>query len=323
MYPTEHSARIIAPKKFVKGSLRSRKVADGIRCIFGIDKASGETADQAYRFDVKHFTINAAEDWLAAHSITPAAISEATGERGNKMNVEVRYNKAHGTTVETRTDGEDKVEVITGYAARFYDGTPETEYELMDGVYERIERSAFNSAIGRDDVRGLFNHDPNMLLGRTGSGTVKLSVDKKGLRYEITAGNTSVHQNVQEHIERGDLYGSSFAFRATGVRWEDDGEREIRNITDVSLFDVGPVTYPAYEGTSTDMRSDEPWSQEVDAWRESKNVETREENGEENKESKQEEETNSSSSMLQIRKRRLGLLMRELGVSESDLNTKE
>ena len=88
--------------------------------------------------------------------------------------------------VELREDENKKPAGITGYAAVFYDGTPNTEYELCDGLRERIMPGAFDRAMSEGhDVRGLFNHDANMLLGRTTSGTCRLSVDSRGLKYDI------------------------------------------------------------------------------------------------------------------------------------------
>ena len=85
-----------------------------------------------------------------------------------------------------------------------------------------------------------------------------LSVDEKGLRYEITPPNTELGRSLVESIKRGDVDGSSFGFLPRG----DDGAvvkrkdgRYIRSIKSVELFDVGPVDFPAYKGTSTFARS--------------------------------------------------------------------
>ena len=79
--------------------------------------------------------------------------------------------------------------MISGYAAVFYDGTPETEFELWDGAVERVFPEAFK-AVGESDVMALFNHQPSLVLGRSGAKTLRLAVDKKGLRYEIDPGET-------------------------------------------------------------------------------------------------------------------------------------
>jgi HK97 family phage prohead protease len=161
--------------------------------------------------------------------------------------------------IESRADGG---KMLTGYAAVFHrEGDSGTEYRLGPDIVERIAPTAFNRALQeKHDARALFNHDPNMLLGRAGAGTLRLSVDARGLRYEIDIPDTTVGKDVATSIARGDLAGSSFAFSINGKggqRFEKGKDVDIRHILDVDLFDVGPVTYPAYEGTTTGLRSGE------------------------------------------------------------------
>ncbi len=148
---------------------------------------------------------------------------------------------------------------ITGYGAIF-----NTRSENLGGFREIIAPGAFDSVLG-DDVRGLFNHDPNFVLGRSTSGTLTLSVDEKGLKYDINAPDTqTIRDLVIDPMKRGDITQSSFAFRVArdGDEWEQDEEGLIiRTITKISrLFDVSPVTYPAYEDAVSATRS-------LDAWR--------------------------------------------------------
>jgi uncharacterized protein len=157
--------------------------------------------------------------------------------------------------------------VIVGYGSVFFrDGDPSTEYVLWDDPYsravERIMPGAFDRALSRpDDVRALFNHDPNQVLGRTSAGTMRITTDAKGLRYEIDPGDTQVSRDVQEHLRRGDVTGSSFSFAIPpgGDRWtrttDPDGKaQEVREVLDVQLYDVGPVTFPAYSGSTAATR---------------------------------------------------------------------
>ena len=118
--------------------------------------------------------------------------------------------------------------------------------------------ATFNSlseSLGGFRVRGLFNHDPNFVLGRTKSGTLRLTLDDTGLRYEIDAPDTqTVRDLVLAPLQRGDIDGSSFNFRVAhdGERWyyDDDGLL-IREITKFArLYDVGPVGFPAYPGSA-------------------------------------------------------------------------
>ncbi len=160
---------------------------------------------------------------------------------------------------------------IAGHAAVFYrESDPGTQFQLRANLYERIMPGAFNRAISEaQDVRALFNHDPSHLLGRSTAKTLRLSVDDTGLRYEIDIPDTSTGRDVIASIERGDLTGSSFGFQpvlSRTVPGHDMGA-DVRLLEDVNLFDVGPVTYPAYEATTTLMRSIEGYLAEYDAER--------------------------------------------------------
>jgi len=158
--------------------------------------------------------------------------------------------------IEIRADGEKRT--VFGLASVFYDGTEGTQYELWPGMVERIMPGAFDRTLADgDDVRGLFNHDSNLLLGRTASGTVRLSTTSRGLLYEIDLAESSYSKDLAIHAERDDVAGSSFGFTVRGERFSREAELEIREVTDVRLFDVSPVTYPAYESTSTGIRSED------------------------------------------------------------------
>lgn len=177
------------------------------------------------------------------------------GAKNNK--IERRTFTGH--KVEMRTDGDNSI--LDGHGAVFYDGTPATEYILSQSYKwkERVSPNAFNRALDEhDDVRGLFNHDVNFILGRTMSGTMDLSVDKKGLRYEITLPETQQAADVATSVKRGDITGSSFSFWPTKTSWEEGEDGwEIRTIEEVILLDLGPVTFPAYDGATSFARAEE------------------------------------------------------------------
>lgn len=160
---------------------------------------------------------------------------------------------------------------IFGTAAVFFRAEdPATEYGLWENVVERIAPGAFVGALERaDDVRGLFNHDPNQLLGRTAAGTLELWIEDDGLHYRAKEAQTQVWRDVAEHLRRGDVDGSSFSFEVTEERWEklEDG-RTVRWLDAVKLYDVGPVTFPAYAATSAGSRADHPARRSFDAWQE-------------------------------------------------------
>lgn len=160
--------------------------------------------------------------------------------------------------------GDAKQPVVVGYASVFYRaGDPATQYEILPDLVERIMPGAFDEAIKQDDVRGLVNHDPNQLVGRTKAKTCRLAIDAVGLRYEIDLPDTQAGRDLRVSLERGDMDGSSFSFTVWGARgktvWSQettDGKTvDVREIHACELYDVGPVTFPAYGGTTAGMRS--------------------------------------------------------------------
>jgi len=164
----------------------------------------------------------------------------------------------------------DTEKYITGYAAVFYRaGDATTEYRMYNDYVERLMPGCFDRALSeRHDARGLFNHDPSRLLGRVTAGTCVLSVDDVGLRFEIPIDLDDLDfQIVVPKIRRGDLSGSSFAFDNATSDWTEEQEGVhpiwIRSVTDLDLFDVGPVTYPAYEATEVGVRTSAPSKAEL------------------------------------------------------------
>ncbi|BEM14792.1 TPA: HK97 family phage prohead protease [Serratia marcescens] len=155
---------------------------------------------------------------------------------------------------------EDQPTRIIGYGSVF-----NIRSEPLWGFREIIKPGAFDDVLN-DDVRGLFNHDPNFILGRSTSGTLKVSVDERGLQYDIEAPDTqTIRDLVLAPMKRGDINQSSFAFRVArdGDRWYEDEEgvviREIHKFS--RLYDVSPVTYPAYQAADSAVRSMKAWQE--------------------------------------------------------------
>lgn len=176
------------------------------------------------------------------------------------MKNEKRYHASGLTVEETRAD-DGATQRIVGYAAVFYRADdPGTEFGLWDGAVERIMPTAFDAAIERgDDVVAVLNHNFDNLLGRTRAGTLKLETDSTGLRYTIEHNDSSLFGDVRDAIQRNDLDGSSFQFQIDddGVEWRSEDGVEVREIRSVSrLIDVGPVVFPAYDGSSAGARSE-------------------------------------------------------------------
>jgi HK97 family phage prohead protease len=158
---------------------------------------------------------------------------------------------------------EDQPTRIVGYGSVF-----NIRSEPLWGFREIIKPGAFDDVLN-DDVRGLFNHDPNFILGRSTSGTLKVSVDERGLQYNIQAPDTqTIRDLVLAPMQRGDINQSSFAFRVArdGDHWYEDEEgvviREIHKFS--RLYDVSPVTYPAYQAADSTVRSMKAWQEARD-----------------------------------------------------------
>ena len=147
----------------------------------------------------------------------------------------------------------DKARRVVGYAATF-----NSDSETLWGSFvEQVDQRAFDEA-DMSDVRALFNHDENKILART-PGTLSLEVDEMGLRYEFDMPDTSYGNDLLISMERGDISQSSFGFTVTDEEWIDrsaDKLLPLRRILKVGrLFDVSPVTYPAYPETTSEVRS--------------------------------------------------------------------
>jgi len=153
---------------------------------------------------------------------------------------------------ELRTKDDGK---IAGYASVFNEET------TIGGMFrEVIKPGAFTRAIKeKDDVRALWNHDPNYVLGRTKSGTLLLKEDERGLWIEVDPPNTQFAADLMESIRRGDVDSMSFAFTADDETWHErkDDDLALREINSTTLYDISAVTYPAYSGTSVGLRSAE------------------------------------------------------------------
>lgn len=144
----------------------------------------------------------------------------------------------------------EKPAQIVGHAAVF-----NRETNIAGFFIESIAPGAFRRAIAEDDVRSLFNHDPNVVLGRNRSGTLKLSEDDTGLMTITTPPDTQMARDLMVSIERGDISGMSFGFRVRKQEWDESGDILKRRILEVELWDVSPVTFPAYPQTDVALRS--------------------------------------------------------------------
>ncbi len=152
---------------------------------------------------------------------------------------------------ELRVQSVDKVTKIAGHAAKF-----DVLSEDLGGFRERIAPGCFAKSIGSSDIRALFNHDANIVLGRNKAGTLRLSEDSAGLAYEVDAPDTQlVRDMVLSPIARGDVNQCSFGFYTINDKWTKVDGEWIRTLLEAELLDVSPVTYPAYPQTEVAVRA--------------------------------------------------------------------
>jgi HK97 family phage prohead protease len=165
-----------------------------------------------------------------------------------------------GARAELRAATAGGMPQIIGHAAVYNQWSQD-----LGGFKERVMPGAFTKTLDGGDIRALFNHDPNFILGRQSSGTLELSDEKKGLHWEATPPDT---QAIRDQVigpmtprnggDVADLRECSFAFLPVQDEWRApklfDGLYE-RDLLEVQLFDVSVVTFPAYDQTDVGLRS--------------------------------------------------------------------
>ena len=176
-------------------------------------------------------------------------------EKNQKNNIEIEVRSiVSDLAIRQQEDGKPS-RVITGYASKF-----ETWSEPIYGWFvEKIARGAFEKTDMSDGIM-VFNHDISGVLARTTSGTLKLTVDEVGLRFEFDSPETTLGNDMLELVRRGDISKCSFKFVVETDEWRyaDDknkleyDERTVKSIA--KLYDVSLVTYPAYKDTEASVR---------------------------------------------------------------------
>lgn len=202
-------------------------------------------------------TLLTAERRLLLNAAVPHSIFQVRTASGDTRTFKVaeRRHVTAPTTVELETRDDGTVPVIRGHAAVF-----DRESYDLGGFTEIVARGAFRRSLDdparSGDCRCLFNHDPSMVLASTHNNTLDLREDPQGLHYYATPAETSYAEDVRALIRRGDVYQSSFGFTVLRDRWEEREDGTIlRTILEIDqLYDVSPVTFPAYPQTDVSAR---------------------------------------------------------------------
>lgn len=164
--------------------------------------------------------------------------------------MEHRFLQMHDMHTRQSETGDDLY--LEGYFAVFGD-----IYHVWDNVTESIAQGAFKDALETDDVRALWNHNTDLILGRTGAGTLELREDEKGLWGKIKINQKdSEAMNAYERIARGDVTGCSFGFLIEDEQLDvsDNGSAHWTILKIGTLYEVSPCTFPAYEATEIASR---------------------------------------------------------------------
>lgn len=145
-----------------------------------------------------------------------------------------------------------KGKTLTGYAAVFNSEAP------LPGFVEVIRAGAFAKSLATgSNIRALWHHQTDALLGTTRGGTLTLHEDAKGLRFELALPDTTHGRDLAVLVDRGDVAGCSFGFRVTdgGDRWEQRGGQLVRELLEVDLHEITLTHDPAYQDTTVALRS--------------------------------------------------------------------
>ena len=157
------------------------------------------------------------------------------------------------TITELRVNDSEKHGYIEGYASVF-----DSWSEELGGFApfrEKVCKGAFLETIEKDDIKALWNHNPDYVLGRNTAGTLELKEDERGLYVKIKPPKTQWAKDLMTSMKRGDVDAMSFGFAVVLDKWYTEGDTDVRELLKVKLYDVSPVTYPAYTATECDVRT--------------------------------------------------------------------
>ncbi len=173
----------------------------------------------------------AVADYRSATFATPSGVIEK-----RRAGLSARMSQRKSSSVAMR---------LSGLAAVF-----DSEADLGDFL-EVIRPGAFAGSLQRnDDVRALWNHDTSQPLGRVSNGTLRLSETGEGLSFELDLPDTTIGRDTWALAQRGDVSGMSFGFRVVRQRWTSGpGGRDLRELLEIDLIEISPVTFPAYSAT--------------------------------------------------------------------------
>lgn len=186
------------------------------------------------------------------------------------MDKQKEIRKFIATDLETRTEENSSEKIITGYINKF-----NTRSQYM-GFYEEVRNGAFDKTLSDGhNIYAMYNHDSNMILGSTRSGSLKLNTDNIGLHFELRINpNISYASDIAELVKSGDLEGCSFGFWVTDDEWTRTEDKiDLRIIKELELIEVTITPFPAYLDSEASCRSFELHNKEVEKTKELRKLE--------------------------------------------------
>ncbi|MDM0720356.1 HK97 family phage prohead protease [Clostridium perfringens] len=185
-----------------------------------------------------------------------------------KKQKEIR--KFIATDLETRTEENSNERIISGYINKF-----NSRSQYM-GFYEEVAKGAFDKTLADGhNIYAMYNHNSDMILGSTRSGSLRLNVDNIGLHFELRINpNISYASDIAELVKSGDLEGCSFGFWVTDDEWTYTEDKiDLRIIKELELIEVTITPFPAYLDSEASCRSFELHNKEVENANELRNLE--------------------------------------------------
>jgi len=179
---------------------------------------------------------------------------------------EQRNYSMNDVEIRAATD-EGASNTIVGYAVKYNQQSEVMRDYWGDEFVEEFAVGAFDESLTTRSQKCLWNHDTNIVLGSVKSNTLDIRSDDIGLRVENILPNNNWGNDARESINRKDVDGMSFLFRASEDKWStvniDGADIYKRTVMKAELFEVSPTTFPAYPSTEVNMRSFEERQKDV------------------------------------------------------------
>jgi HK97 family phage prohead protease len=274
-YPNEHAARVMQPSEFTEKSFRRKNIARGIVLIVGkLKDGTGEMVEQAYRFNVRYFTALQAKDWLKDNNVEyisfePASVK--TEDNSSVDNSEIRIQTELKNELRCFDDrqcsfrsvmyGEQLEPIVDGIGIVYNSMT-----ELFPGFYESIEPGAFSESLSDyNTVKSFINHNSTKILSTTRSKpSLEIYDGDDFMEFSAPIPPTTYGEDLIVNLKRGNINGASFSFmiKDNGDRYKTLPDGSIHRIVkSAEIYEIGPVTNPAYEQTEVGLRNKEFFNQ--------------------------------------------------------------